>query len=216
MVRSEVMKKVLKKYFELVFQICRLSPFPTTTTWVQASWSRSCSSNQPHPCPPLSPSCYSTCCRGCKIPRFLSPAVPCRDSMVALCVFLPSAWYMWGMSFVVVIFPTLPKLPSASGTLLLLFSSWVVSNSVQPHGLQHTQLPCSSLSPGVCSNSYPLHLEHRVTFIPRQTLCLECHFLLPVCSISASSFKRVQEVPAQYLSCTSVQILIYFHAASLG
>ena len=31
----------------------------------------------------------------------------------------------------------------------------VVSNSLQPHGLQHTRLPHPSLSPGVCSNSCP-------------------------------------------------------------
>ena len=28
-----------------------------------------------------------------------------------------------------------------------------MSNSLQPHGLQHARLPCPSLSPGVCSNS---------------------------------------------------------------
>ena len=28
-----------------------------------------------------------------------------------------------------------------------------MSNSLHPHGLQHTRLPCPSLSPGVCSNS---------------------------------------------------------------
>ena len=38
--------------------------------------------------------------------------------------------------------------------LLLLFSHSVVSDSLQPHGLQHARLPCSS-SPGVCSNSCP-------------------------------------------------------------
>ena len=38
----------------------------------------------------------------------------------------------------------------------LLFSHLVMSNSLQPHGLQHTSLPCPSLSPGVCSNSCPL------------------------------------------------------------
>ena len=32
----------------------------------------------------------------------------------------------------------------------------VISNSLQPHGLQHTRLPCPSLSPGVCSDSCPL------------------------------------------------------------
>ena len=39
--------------------------------------------------------------------------------------------------------------------LLLLFSRQVVSNSLQPHGLQHVRLPCPSLSPGVCSSSCP-------------------------------------------------------------
>ena len=40
--------------------------------------------------------------------------------------------------------------------LLFLFSHSVVSGSLQPQGLQHTRLPCPSLSPGVCSNSCPL------------------------------------------------------------
>ena len=31
-----------------------------------------------------------------------------------------------------------------------------MSDSLQPHGLQHTRLLCSPLSPGVCSNSCPL------------------------------------------------------------
>ena len=38
----------------------------------------------------------------------------------------------------------------------LLFSCSGVSDSLQPHGLQHARLPCPSLSPGVCSNSCPL------------------------------------------------------------
>ena len=33
---------------------------------------------------------------------------------------------------------------------------WVVSNSLWPHGLRHTRLPCPSPSPRVCSNSCPL------------------------------------------------------------
>ena len=39
---------------------------------------------------------------------------------------------------------------------LLLFSHSVMSNSLQPHGLQHTRLPCPSPSPGACSNSCSL------------------------------------------------------------
>ena len=39
---------------------------------------------------------------------------------------------------------------------LLLFSHSVVSDSLQPHGLQHARLPCPSPTPGACSNSCPL------------------------------------------------------------
>ena len=38
----------------------------------------------------------------------------------------------------------------------LLFSCSVMSNSLWPHGLQHTRLHCPSPSPGACSNSHPL------------------------------------------------------------
>ena len=37
----------------------------------------------------------------------------------------------------------------------LLFSYSVISNSLQPHGLQHARLPCPSASHGTCSNSCP-------------------------------------------------------------
>ena len=46
---------------------------------------------------------------------------------------------------------------SSSLLVLLLFSSSVMSNSLQPHGLQHARLPCPSPTPGTCSNSYPLN-----------------------------------------------------------
>ena len=39
---------------------------------------------------------------------------------------------------------------------LLLFSRSVLSNSLQPHGLQHARLPYPLPSSGVCSNSCPL------------------------------------------------------------
>ena len=34
----------------------------------------------------------------------------------------------------------------------------VMADSLQPHGLQHSRLPCPSLSPRVCSNPCPLSL----------------------------------------------------------
>ena len=35
------------------------------------------------------------------------------------------------------------------------FSRWVVSDSLQPHGLKYAKLPCPSPTPGACSNSCP-------------------------------------------------------------
>ena len=48
----------------------------------------------------------------------------------------------------------------------MLFSRSVMSNSLRPHGLQHTRFPYSSLSPGVCSNSCPLSLWCHLAISP--------------------------------------------------
>ena len=48
------------------------------------------------------------------------------------------------------------SLPASAGVLRVQFSCSVVSSSLHPHGLQHTQLPCPSPVPGVYSNSCPL------------------------------------------------------------
>ena len=48
------------------------------------------------------------------------------------------------------------KHPSPSLFPEVQFSCSVMSDSLQPHGLQHTRLPCPSLSPGACSNSCSL------------------------------------------------------------
>ena len=41
---------------------------------------------------------------------------------------------------------------SLNKNLLFLFSYSVMSNCLQPHGLQYVRLPCPLLSPGVCLN----------------------------------------------------------------
>ena len=55
-------------------------------------------------------------------------------------------------------------------SITCLFSRTVVSNSSQPHGLQHARLPCPSLSPRVCSNSCALnqwcHPTISFSFVP--------------------------------------------------
>ena len=64
-----------------------------------------------------------------------------------------------------------PEIKSASPPLLLCSHS-VISNSLKPHGLQHSRLPCPLPSPGVCSNSRPLS-----QLMPSNHLIL-CHLLL--------------------------------------
>ena len=49
---------------------------------------------------------------------------------------------------------------------LVQFSRSVMSDSLRPNGLQHTRLPCPSLSPTVCLNSYPLSHWCRPTSHP--------------------------------------------------
>ena len=41
------------------------------------------------------------------------------------------------------------------GRTSLLFSCSIMSDSLQPHGLQHARLPCPPPAPGVSSNSCP-------------------------------------------------------------
>ena len=55
---------------------------------------------------------------------------------------------------------------------MLLFSHSVLSDSLWPHRLQHTRLPCSSTTPGACSNSSPLSV------MPSNHLILSHHLLL--------------------------------------
>ena len=48
-----------------------------------------------------------------------------------------------------------PSAPQTVDSQSLSFSHWVMSDSLQPHGLKHTRLPCPSPRPGACSNSCP-------------------------------------------------------------
>ena len=59
----------------------------------------------------------------------------------------------------------------------LLFSCSVMSDSSQPHGLQHARPPCPSLPPRVCSNSWPLN-QWCHPIISFSVACL--HLLLPL------------------------------------
>ena len=80
-----------------------------------------------------------------------------------------------------------------------------MSDSLQPHGLHHARLPCSSLSPGVCSNSCPLSRW--------------CH---PPISSSVSpfsscppSFPAAGSVPMSHLFASGVQSIRGWVSASI-
>ena len=66
------------------------------------------------------------------------------------------------------------------------FSHSVMSDSLQPHGLQHARLPCPSPTPGVYSNSCPLSRWCHPTIL--------CHpfLLLPSTSPASGSFQMSQ------------------------
>ena len=81
------------------------------------------------------------------------------------------------------------------------FSHSVMSNSLQPHGLQHTRLLCPSPSPGVCSNSCPLswwcHLSISSSVVPFSS-CLE--------SFSASGSFPVSQFSNQVAHVSELQL----------
>ena len=68
--------------------------------------------------------------------------------------------------------------------LLLLFSYWVMSDSLWPSELQHAGLPCPSLSLGVCSNSCPLSQWCHPTISFSVTPFSSCHQSFPASGLS--------------------------------
>ena len=81
-----------------------------------------------------------------------------------------------------------PNGPSCQASLfftiscLLFFSCAVLSNSLWTHGLQHTRLPCSSLSPEICIATEAM--------MPSNHLILCCHLLLPSVFLSIRVFSN--------------------------
>ena len=69
-----------------------------------------------------------------------------------------------------------PGKPHRKTQFRLQFSWSVMSNSLWPHGLQHTRLPCPSPIPGACSNSCPssqwCHPTISSSFVPFSS-CLQ-------------------------------------------
>ena len=64
--------------------------------------------------------------------------------------------------------------------LFLLFSRWIVSDSLRPYGLQCTRLLCPSLSSRVCSNSCPLSQWYHPTISSSVTPFSSCPQFFPL------------------------------------
>ena len=63
--------------------------------------------------------------------------------------------------------------------ITLLFSHYVVSNSLGSHGLESSRFPCPSLSLGVCSNSCPLSQRCYLAITSSATLFFFCPQFFP-------------------------------------
>ena len=81
---------------------------------------------------------------GCDIVIAHSPHQALKDySQIVVLCYHGAIWLLLQLFIIFLIF------------FPLQFSCSVVSDSLQPHGLYHTSLPCPSPTPGACSNSCP-------------------------------------------------------------
>ena len=71
------------------------------------------------------------------------------------------------------------QVPSLIGKLLPRFSCSVVSDSLQPYGLENARLPCPSPFPRACSNSYPLSWRCHLNISSSVTSSSSCPQLFP-------------------------------------
>ena len=69
---------------------------------------------------------------------------------------------------------------------LVQFSCSVVSNSLQPHELQHIRLPCPSPTPRACSNSCPMSWR----CCPYHLILYQLLLLLPLIFLSIRGFSN--------------------------
>ena len=72
------------------------------------------------------------------------------------------------------------------------FSRSVMSDSLRPHELQHARLPCSSLSPRICSNSCPLSQLYYLNILSSATPFSFCLQSFPASGTFPESSVRIR------------------------
>ena len=84
---------------------------------------------------------------------------------------------------------------------ILLYNYWAVSDSLQPLGMQHSRLPCPSLSPSVCSKPCPLCQWCYCTILPSAALfsfCLLSFIASGSFQMSCSSHQMIKVLELQF------------------
>ena len=83
------------------------------------------------------------------------------------------------------------------------FSGSVVSDSLQPHGLQHARPPCPSPTPGVYSNSCPLMISIGVHHVYSCPLVTPSNHLILCCPLllSTSIFPSIRVFSSESALC---------------
>ena len=111
---------------------------------------------------------------------------------------------------------------------LLLFSHPVTSDSLHPHGLQHTRPPCLSPSPGVCPSSCPLHQWCHPAITSSDALFSFCPQFFPASGIFSSESAACIRWPkcwrfsfsispsSKYLGLISLKIDLFYLLVSKG
>ena len=85
----------------------------------------------------------------------------------------------------------------------LLFSRSAVSHSLQPHGLQHSRLPCPSPSPRTCTNSCPLSQSCHPTISFSVIPFSSCPLSFPVSGSVVMSL---------FIRCSKCVMLVQLHS----
>ena len=102
------------------------------------------------PCPSPFPRVGSD---SCSLNQWFYPNI---SSSVIPCSFCPQSCPVSGSFRISLLFESGGQSIGASASASVQFSRSVVSDSLWPHGLQHTRLPCPSPTPRVYSNTCPL------------------------------------------------------------
>ena len=130
------------------------------------------------PAPPSDPLCASSVMPNSSLPGFYVRGILQARILEWVAVFLLQATFLTQGSNLHLLCwqaDTLPLCHLESPLLIpLLFSHWVVSVSLQAHGLQHARLPCPSPSPGACSHSCPLSQWHHLAISSSVTAFCSC------------------------------------------